>query len=160
MMSGRRKRGGVHIQIMYQTSSSSTPTIARTSEVHKIDSTQLQKLVLLFSAHELLDGQHPLNPPRIYQTSFTLKAFPGIPRFWGSSASMYYLVLLYSTKGVTCIHSVHRKISQLVIRPQECAMSYYSKHLTVTMVTFIVLTGGTSLVRCDHVICKLCHQSS
>ena len=39
-------------------------------------------------------------------------------------------------------------------------MSQYSKHLTVTMATFIVLTGGTLLVRCDHVICKLCHYSS
>ena len=53
------------------------------------------------------------------------------------------MALLYSTKGiVTCIHCVHRKLSQLVIRPQECGMSQYSKHLTVTMATFIVLIGG------------------
>jgi len=25
------------------------------------------------------------------------------------------------------------------------------------MATFIVVRGGTVLVRCDHVICKLCH---
>ena len=52
------------------------------------------------------------------------------------------MVLLYSTKSrITCIRYIHRGLSQLVISQQECAMSQYSKHLTVTMATFIVLIG-------------------
>ena len=60
------------------------------------------------------------------------------------------MALLYSTKGT--FHCIRRRQSQHVIRPQECAMScILSKHLIITMATFIVLIGGciTCNARCD-----------
>ena len=68
---------GVHIPNTYQTSLLSAQTIARTTDVHKLDFTG-KKLALSFIAHEFVDGQLHSYPPDVID----VKGVPGPSRFF------------------------------------------------------------------------------